>query len=62
MPDDILDFNDRVVHEDARYQRDSEQSHHVQRKAQRLHRPESGEDRERQGDRGDDRRAKIPEK
>ena len=59
MTHDVLDLHNRVVDKDTGDECDGKQRHHVQRKAERVHRPEGREDRKRQRNRGDDRRAQI---
>ena len=54
---DVLDLDDGVVDEDADDERDAEQAHEVQREAEQRHGPEGRDGRQRQGDRGDERRA-----
>ena len=49
---DVLDLDDGVVDQDAGRQRDGEERDQVQREAEDVHRPEGGEDRQRQRNRG----------
>ena len=59
MADDVLDLDNRVIDQDAGHQGDREQAHKIEREADRIHRPEGWNDRERQCDGGDEGRAEI---
>ena len=58
---DVLQHDDRVVDDDADRQRQREHRHGVQREAHVPHQPERGDDRRRNRDRRDDRRAQVGE-
>ena len=56
---DVLDLDDGVVDEDAGDDGDGEQGDEVEREAGSAHGPECRDDRQRQGDGGNDRRAQV---
>ena len=58
---DVLDLDDGVVDQNAGDERDREQAHEVERKAERIHRPESRDDRQWKRERGDDGRPDVPQ-
>ena len=59
MAHDVLDLDNRVVNQNARHQGDREQADEIEREADRIHRPEGWNDRERQRDGGDEGRPQI---
>jgi len=59
VPDDVLDLDDGVVNENAGDDGDGEQRDEVQREAGGTHGPERRNDRQRQGDGGDDGGAQV---
>ena len=59
MSGDIFYLDDRVIHQDARGQRDRQERNKVQRKSQHVHHPERGHGRQWQGDGGDQRGAPV---
>ena len=59
VADDVLDLDDGVVDQDAGDEGDGEQADEVEREAHRVHRPEGRDDRQRQGDGGDQRGAPV---
>ena len=59
VPDDVLDLDDGVVHQDAGDEGDGEQADEVEREAHRLHEGERRDDGERQRDGGQHRRAPV---
>ena len=59
MAHDVLDLDDGVVDQDAGDDGDGEQADEIQREARRIEGPEGGDDRQRQGDGGDQRRAPV---
>ena len=59
VSDDILNFDDGVIHQNAGYQCNAEQGNCVERKAQVIHHDKSRDDRQRQCNRRNDRRAPI---
>ena len=59
VADDVLDLDDRVVDQNAGDERDREQAHEVEREADRVHRPEGRNDRQRQRNCGDQRGAPV---
>ena len=60
-PVDVLQHDDRVVDDDADRQRQREHRHAVEREAHVPDQAERGDDRRRDGDRRDDRRAEVAE-
>ena len=56
---DVLDLDDGVVDENAGDERDREKADEIEREAHQVHRPEGGDGRQRQGDRGDGRGAPV---
>ena len=56
--DDVLDDDDRVVHQRAERDGHAAQGHGVDRRAERLHRQDGRHQRQRDGDQGDRRRAR----
>ena len=50
---DVLDLHDRIVHQDAHHQRERQQRHHIERKADQVHGGKCGYHRQRQGHGGD---------
>ena len=59
MADDVLDLDDRVVDQNAGHERNGEEAHEVEREADRVHRPEGGDNGQRQRNRGDERGAHV---
>ena len=59
MPEGVLQHDDRVVHHDADGQRQREQRQIVDREAEKVHHGERRDDRSRDGDGRDDRRAEV---
>ena len=57
LPFDVLDHDDRVVDDKADRQHHAEQAQHVQREAEHLHHDQRRDQRHRNGDGRDDRRA-----
>ena len=57
VADDVLPDDDGVVDQQADGQGQGHQGHHVERHAQEVHDDEGGDDRDRQGQAGDDRGA-----
>src|SRR5262249_11353740 len=56
---DVLDLDDGVIHQYAGDDGDGQQTDEVQREAGRVDGPEGGDDRQRQGDGGNQRRAPV---
>ena len=56
---DVLQHDDRVVDDDADRERQRQHRHHVEREAHVPDQAEGGDDRGRDRDRGDDRRAQV---
>ncbi|MND83358.1 hypothetical protein D3C80_752170 [compost metagenome] len=59
MSDDVFDLDDRIIDQDAGHQRDGEQAEDVERKAEYVDGKECRDDRQRQCDSRNQRRAPI---
>ena len=59
VADDVFDFDDSIVHQHADNQRQRQQRDDIQGKAQQPHDEEGGDDRQRQGDGSNQRRAPV---
>ena len=59
VPLDVLDHDDRVVHHEARGERDAEERQRVDREAEQLHERERADERHRNRDRRNQRRAPV---
>ena len=61
VADDVLDLDDRVVDQHAGDQAHGHRRHEVERDPEHAHEPEGGDRRQRDGQRGDQRRADVAE-
>ena len=61
VPDDVLEHDDGIVHDEPDGQREGHEREVVNRVAQQVHGGERAHDRHRQGQAGNDRRREIPQ-